>query len=397
MSASPNIDVGYCLNVHPGATPAQVEEALFTHAAQVAGILGLPRQDISRLSAGLWLNEDTARHYAAGANLDVLRDRIKNSPIDVVTCNGFPMGVFGAGLESGAVKEAVYRPDWSSERRLRHTKHLANILARLLPRGRIGSISTLPVTYRAWADDAVVRASTRALADLVDHLYHLHREQNALIVLALEPEPDCLLEDAADAVRFWERSLLADGLEALQRRGHDPTRAEELLRRHLGVCLDVAHEGVVGEDPRSSLRRYADAGIRVVKLQLGAALTARGAAREQLRPFAEPVYLHQTRLASAATERRSERAFSDLDLALDDDLHHDDELRVHFHVPLSWPGSTALGSTRELVSTELLNEALAQGVTQLEVEVYTLGVWPEKRLDVTQVLADDIDWVLRQL
>jgi hypothetical protein len=53
-----------------------------------------------------------------------------------------------------------------------------------------------------------------------------------------------------------------------------------------------------------------------------------------------------------------------------------DELRVHMHVPLDWPGDGVLGTTRELL-TPAFWRAVASGVCpHLEVETYTYAVLP---------------------
>jgi hypothetical protein len=48
--------------------------------------------------------------------------------------------------------------------------------------------------------------------------------------------------------------------------------AEEALRRHLGVCLDLCHAAVEFEDPHAITARTDNAGIRIAKMQLSAGL-----------------------------------------------------------------------------------------------------------------------------
>ena len=64
----------------------------------------------------------------------------------VFTLNGFPYG----DLTGPSVKARIFAPDWREESRVRYTLDLIEILRRLLPAGVEGSISTTPLSYKAW-------------------------------------------------------------------------------------------------------------------------------------------------------------------------------------------------------------------------------------------------------
>ena len=69
---------------------------------------------------------------------------------------GHVAGLPEAGTFHGAtVKEGAYRPDWSEPSRLAYSNRLAGQLAALLPEGLIGSLSTVPGTFKPWAEDRV--------------------------------------------------------------------------------------------------------------------------------------------------------------------------------------------------------------------------------------------------
>ena len=44
----------------------------------------------------------------------------------------------------------MYAPDWRDDARVEYTRDLIRILARLLPRGVDGGVSTAPLTYKPW-------------------------------------------------------------------------------------------------------------------------------------------------------------------------------------------------------------------------------------------------------
>ena len=133
----------------------------------------------------------------------------------------------------------------------------------------------------------------------VAHLVKVERETGRTIVLALEPEPCCLLETVEETVAFFGDHLYS---RACRRRAlprsPDSTvhEAEDALRRHLGVCLDLCHAAVEFEDPADCLDALAGAGIPIAKIQVTAGLriprvTADSVAA--LQRFDDGVYLHQ--------------------------------------------------------------------------------------------------------
>jgi hypothetical protein len=233
----------------------------------------------------------------------------------------------------------------------------------------------------------------RTVADLVV----LERETEKEIVLALEPEPACMLETTDDAISFFERELWSPGsLEDLARRcGLDRSGAEQALRRHLGICLDTCHASVEFESPRTTLARLLAAGIRVPKIQLSAALELEGPsanALAELRTFDDGVYLHQAvlrRSADAPLER-----FLDLDQALAHGakLGDDARLRVHFHVPIFEERLDPFASTQSDLA-DLLRSA-PELAPHLEVETYTFGVLPARYRSstVAVAVAREIEW-----
>ncbi|MFQ5506928.1 MAG: hypothetical protein ACE5F1_19325, partial [Planctomycetota bacterium] len=193
-------------------------------------------------------------------------------------------------------------------------------------------------------------------------LEQLEKESGVHLVLALEPEPWCLLESVQETLVWLGDEAMAVAAEA----GN-----EAAARRHLGLCLDLCHASVVGEDPVELVELCERSGIRIGKVQLSQALVARGpGGLEQLLAYDEPVWLHQTFL-----EGGEHGPFLDLsDPALRElELGEDDVLRSHFHVPLSWKGEEPLGSSwPELYAFLDLVRAggLPEGVP-LEVETYT--------------------------
>jgi hypothetical protein len=235
----------------------------------------------------------------------------------------------------------------------------------------------------------------RNLAAVAAHLARLREERGKDIALALEPEPGCALEKTDDVIAFYHDRLLHGGAEALiHEHGIAAENAEDLLRRHVGVCLDTVHTGVMGEDPADVLRRLGWEGIRVAKVQLGAALSVQvgpDGPPEALHDFVDEVYLHQTVVRGAD----GDTFFTDLPDALA--AAPEGEWRVHFHVPLAWDGDGAIGTTGAQVTREFLQAALRAGVEHFETEIYTLDVFPAAAASKESILAQDMAWVLERM
>jgi hypothetical protein len=389
LNAQPPCHLTYCLNIHPGETWPENLAAIRDHALAVRRLVA-PEQPFG---LGLRLSRRAAETLAQPDPLAAFHHFLDDHRLYVFTVNGFPYGTF----HGARVKTDVYRPDWRTAERRDYTILLADILAALLPPDGEGSISTVPGSYRAWiksaADEAAIAGN---LADVVLHLADLRRRTGKLIHLGLEPEPDCWLETTQDALDAFAGPLREHGRPRIMRQeGCGRDAAEALLRDHLGICFDTCHLAVQFEPLDQSLRRLGDAGIRVSKVQLSAALTAAPttAARLRLQPFLDPVYLHQVKLGAGGVRAA---AFPDLPDALAADASAGDSWRIHFHVPLYFAGDGTLGTTAEFLDAAFFRETARQRISHLEIETYTFHVLPEslRAPDVSASIAREYAWVM---
>jgi sugar phosphate isomerase/epimerase len=380
--------LAYCTNIHPAESAPEVLASLEEYLPQVK------RRVSPHAAMGVGLRLGAAAAAAELAELKALLDRLG---CYVFTINGFPYGPF----HGQPVKEAVYRPDWSRAERLVYTKLLAKHLAQLLPSGCAGSLSTVPVTFKGWADEATIAAAAANLVDCAAHLWQLEEEAGRRIVLALEPEPCCFLETIAETVAFFDERLFAPAATSrfAEATGVTQGAAAEALRRHLGVCYDVCHAAVEFEDPDASFAVLEAAGIAVAKLQISAALRlpqVDSRAVEALRRFDEPVYLHQVvaRRGGALTR------YADIPQAIAArDGAPAEEWRVHFHVPIFLEEIEPFSTTQPFLAAVLERQRRRPVTDHLEVETYTWDVLPpELRLgDLGASIARELDWVKGRL
>jgi sugar phosphate isomerase/epimerase len=386
----------YCTNIHRGETWPEVAASLERHLPEVKRRVA-PDQ---AFGVGLRLSAIAATALREPAALAQLRALLESSDCYAFTINGFPYGPF----HGRPVKEQVYQPDWRHEERVTYSNRLADLLAELLPDEPAlqGSISTVPGTFKPLAEaPGAVDDIARNLVRHAAHLVRIERTTGRTIALALEPEPYCFLETIAETVGFFEEHLFGTGavrqLGALT--GLARGDAEAALRRHLGVCYDVCHAAVEFEDPAGSLDALHRAGIAIPKLQLSAALripVVGPATADHLRPFDEPVYLHQV------IERQGGRLRRHLDLpqalaTLDE--AQGAEWRVHFHVPIFLAELTDFSTTQAFLGEILALHRRQPMSAHLEVETYTWDVLPAhyRQLDVASAIARELTWVIEQL
>jgi sugar phosphate isomerase/epimerase len=383
--------LGYCLNVHPTQTLAEVEAALRGPVRAVKALVSPDRP----FAVGLRLAAEAAADTAAATAL--LGRIFAEEGYVAYTMNGFPYGPF----HGTPVKEAVYAPDWTTAARRRYTADLAEIMAALVPVAETATISTVPGGFAPEARGREAEIADGLLQSVAD-LVALERRTGRTVALALEPEPWCLLDTTADAVAFFRDHLFTDAaagrLATLA--GLSLAAARAALPRHLGLCLDVCHMAVAFEAPGPALRALADAGVPIHKVQLSAALrvpAVNDAARTRLAAFQDDVYLHQV---VARAPDGTIRRFLDLPAALAaTDLQPQAEWRVHFHVPVFAELAAPVASTRDVLERVLALHRDRPIARHLEVETYTWDVLPPDlhQRDPATGIAKEMAWVTRQL
>ncbi len=369
------VTVGYCTNVHAGATLDETLRNLETYSARVRE-LACPG---ALLPIGLWLSASASKALGE-ADLD-LEARLRDLGLTAFTVNGFPYGDFHREV----VKHEVYRPNWADSRRAVYTFGLAARVATAT------SISTLPVGWPSDLDDGDADAAARRLGDWLFLIPILPTDQ--VTHLDLEPEPGCYLQRSEDVVRFFAEHLL-------------PIGARDDVLNKIRVCHDICHAAVMFEDQKQILANYDAAGIRIGKVQVSSAVRAtfddyddvtRADAMRRLREFDEPRYLHQTviRFDDGTIEQ-----FDDLPDALR--AHGDKprgEWRVHFHVPIFAEALGPLGTTQAMIHEALDLFRDREEIEHYEVETYAWDVLPPDARgdDLAEDIARELTWLWERM
>ena len=351
------------------------------------------------MGLGLRLSAVAAQKLSEPGTLADFRAFLAMHGLYVFTINAFPYGPF----HGTRVKEDVYQPDWLQPERLAFTDQVAEILAALLPEGGIGSISTVPGTFKplgqqAGAPQKIARNMVRHAATLVD----IHRRTGREIVLALEPEPCCFLETIEETVAFFRDHLHGEASAAMlaEQAGIDLAAARQALGRHIGVCYDICHGAVEFEAPAAAIAAFERAQIRVAKLQLSSALRVPDVdetTERALSAFDDGVYLHQV------IQRRNGAITRYVDLAPAFAALRSGEAsgewRVHCHVPIFLEKAGAFHSTQQTLKEMLAYCRQRFVAPHLEVETYTWDVLPPQLRQGTraEAIAREMEWVIQEL
>ena len=377
-----NLCLTYCTNVHPLGEWASWSDLIGRFGPAVRQELGWPGMPL-----GLWfpstLIEEMTREPRAAR--ERLQELLSTQGLSAFTCNAFPYGNF----HEPVVKTKVYHPDWTRPERLAYTVACARLLAALLPAGAEGSVSTLPLGWRAgWTAERSRRAAENLCA-FVREARGLEEVDGSTVRLGLEPEPGCALETTVQVRAYWNEYLRPEAKRAGVREGD--------LARFLGVCYDTCHQAVQFEDPTEVLESLSAEGIPIVKMQLSSALEFKPdpdrATLELRRRFVEPRFLHQVRIRTPG----GVAVFDDLPQALAEgavptetpgggagDFSGIDlwayPWRVHFHLPIDSDrmlDAESIGTTREDMLTAYYYALIRKSCRHFEVETYTWSVLPE--------------------
>lgn len=373
--------IGYCTNVHAGASLLEAQANLEQHALEVKRRVS-PDEP---MGVGLWISHSAAHEIVQRGVVREAREWLESVGLLPYTLNGFPYGDFHQEI----VKHRVYAPTWADSARLDYTKLLVNILHELLPAGADGSISTLPLQWgQPSPSDTQLQQSAANLQDAARFMSELLQSTGRLIHLCIEPEPGCVFDKAEHIVDFFERYLLPGG-------------NEDQIRRHIRVCHDICHAAVMFEDQVEVLERYRSASIEVGKIQVSSAVIAafdgadpesRQATYDQLARFNEPRYLHQTVVRRGA----SDKFYQDLPEALKAEAGDlSGEWRTHFHVPVYLERFGQLQASQRQIVDCLANFGRLTNCKHLEVETYAWGVLPSelKQPSLAAGIAQEMAWL----
>lgn len=390
--------LSYCTNIHSG-------ESWKDHFASLQKNFPLIKARVcpeQPMGIGLRLSNSASIDLLREANLADFKKWLAANNTYVFTMNGFPYGDF----HHAVVKDKVHAPDWTSPGRLEYTLRLFQLLAKLLPAGMEGGISTSPLSYRHWFPNPLlsgkaIETGTLNIIKIAEELFLIKKSSGIRMHLDIEPEPDGLLETGPEFIDWFlnklvpmARTLLPVWLKISEQ------EAEDCIREHICLCYDVCHFAIGYEPHREILEKLSELGIRIGKIQISAALKAAMPADRNVRTniaaafskFNEPTYLHQ--VVARNTEGGLLR-YRDLPEALADSENPlVNQWRAHFHVPVFIEDLGLLQSTQADIIEVLKIQRSKPFTEHMEIETYTWEVLPDSlKVPVDQSIIRELNWV----
>jgi len=387
----------YCTNIHPGQDWASTFESLVKY-------LPIIKNKISKeqpFGIGLRLSNKASEELAMNNNLPQFKSWLIKNGLYVFTMNGFPYGNF----HDEVVKDKVHEPDWTTRDRVNYTIRLFEQLAYLIPEGVSGGISTSPISYKHWHKNTdrkktVLEKGASNLTELILKLYELEERTSKYLHLDIEPETDGMLENTEDVLTFYRNFLLPIAKkELIKTLDVSEEKAKDIVLRYCTLCYDICHFSLAYEEPTFTFEKLKEAGIKIGKIQVSAALKVRFDTSdedkiwESLAQFDEPTYLHQV------TENTNEgvKTYNDLPVVLKNKTDVS-ELRAHFHVPIFLESFEELYSTQDhilKVITILRENNISE---HLEVETYTWDVLPGSlKKELSESIIREMKWLIDKL
>ena len=380
MKLSHQLTLAYCTNVHRGEGWEETFAGLRDHALRVRDRVSPGRTYV----LGLRLGHRAALELAEPTTLKNFRHWLDRENCIVAGINGFPYGAF----HGQAVKDQVFAPDWCEPERLEYTQRLFDLLATFNPPDKIGTVSTLPGSFKGFnRTPAQLQGMRRQLLACGDYLRRLRDRTGVHLRLALEPEPIGHAENTPEALQLFA-----------QLRAEETSRG--LVDETLGICYDTCHFALQYEEASQAIRTLNQGGAPILKYHLSSALSLKPTpvALARLAKMHEPTYLHQT---MGRTKDGKIVRFKDIPLAMaaQDQLLALEELRVHFHVPVNAERLSDELSTTQAHLRDTLALLAGGPARELEIETYTWEVLPPevRTADVADMIAAEYRWTLAAL
>jgi sugar phosphate isomerase/epimerase len=374
------VSLGYSTNCYSGDS---IKELLDNLRCETAKIISIRGSNKPSLGLSLRIGIEQATELSSHPELvEELRDTLDAVGVRVLGANAFPI----SAPVNGVYKDNIYRPDWRSQQRCDTTIQIAKAICELVPVGQQAVLSTMTGTYRPWFNNipelkCAEKESAEMLIKCARELEKVSEESGRDLVLALEPEPFTTAETIEETLKYFNDDLAEGG---------------EVVRRRIGINVDLCHYAVMHEDALDAIRRFRASEIRVAGVHVSSALSVPDPVGdiEALRSFDENVYLHQVFARSAENEELC--SWPDLGQFLglgSDKISEFKDARIHFHVPVFAKTIGGLATTSEL-TWDVVRQSVSEELAELFiVETYT---WPQllesdsQELDLAAGIAREI-------
>jgi len=369
MKINKTLHLTYCSNIFKGNNWEKIFLNIKTYIPKI-------KKNITnkKFALGLCLSNSITNELLLKKNINIFIKWMKNENIYIPSINGFVYKNF----HIKKIKENIYFPDWSSNKRLNYTKKLIKVLIKLIPKYIDGNISTSPISYKPWVENKnktyIYYKSSINLAKTIIFIIKNKR----FIHIDIEPEPICSIENTKEVIIFFKNWLIPIGSYYLEKKLKLPKFfCEKIIKKYIRICFDICHLSVEFEDILNSILKLKKNNIKIGKIQISSSpkLTINNInkniiIKNNLNTFNNSNFLHQV------IKKRENKLiyYNDItDLLKNFNLELNDEIRIHFHLPIYMKTYKIFYTTQDNI-IKVISFLKNKNITNcIEIETYTFS------------------------
>lgn len=388
----------YCSNIHKGLNWYYI----FNNLKKFNIKLKVKTKFKNKFCLGLQIHNLAVNQFFLENSIKNLESWLLRNNFYISNINGFSYWPFHKNF----IKEKIYFPDWSSVERKIYTKKLIKILLTFLPKGVIGSISTLPVSYKLILNnkitDNLLNLSVINFCDVVIYLLNIFNKTGNIIHIDIEPEPNCFLSSINDVIYFFNEWLFSKGSCYIAKKLNiSQFKSEYYIRNYIRICYDICHFSVNYNDHIDVLKTLNKNGIKIGRFQISSALKFCFNKNlfvdknffKNLFFLSKSPYLHQT----FENYYGKLFKFEDLSFAFDNFFKSNilpNEWTIHYHVPIFFDGFFEIKSTQSHIIEVFNFLKFSLKKYNFEIETYTWNFLPSKiKVDILSSIKYEYFWV----
>lgn len=391
--------ITYCTNIHNNVNWEKTLQNLNKYTINIKKNITYNK----KFGIGLCLSNTIVNQLIKVENINLFKNWLTYNNMYILTLNGFVYKHF----HKKNIKENIYKPDWSTKKRLLFTKKLIHLFSDIMTE-KNGSLSTVPIFYKKTIDRykekyKILQKSIINLMEITIILITISKEKKKNLYLCLEPEPDCFLENTNDILNFFNHYLVPYGSEYLNKNYKYPLNfARKQIRKYIQICYDICHFSIQYEKPEETFTTLRKNNIKIGKIQLSSLLNIQTPKNKkiklkeakQLSMYGKTQFLHQVRTYD---KTKNSTNYSDLTRVTDVKPileTREYNWRIHYHIPLYRKTYDTYNTTQEYIK-KVIQQINPTKENHLEIETYTWEALHKKqKVNVVESIVKEYKYIL---